>query len=175
MKISKILILVGMGCFVLSCSTPAGEAAYDGSMELEVVDDFLYDFTSGDIDGALEYLHEDYRLNGPALADSITRDEWATAWRQNFETDIDEIEYERVYRHFLEVTIADNPLLAGYWVLEWGRFTINYMDSTAATFWWHGAFRFDEDKILLTRIWLDNKDIEGQRKVLEDSLGSMLD
>ena len=140
-----------------------GDEGPDGSVETKVVDDFMKAFTSKDLDAASEFLLENSMTYGPAVTDSASVDEWLATWQENFKNNITSITYTRSAQKFVQVTIQENPAIAGNWVLEWGMMNATYTDDSEAGIWWHAAFRVESGKITLSRAFFDRADLLTQR------------
>lgn len=158
-----LLILTLPPCLILSSCQSSGPILYDGTDEMETVAEFMDTFTSGDIDAAGDYLMEGSMHYGPAQSDSLSSEEWESLWKDYFKSLVGNIQYERTASRYFAVTPQQNPLLAGHWVMEWGVIHADYIDSTSASVWWHGAFRVEKGKINLSRVFYDREDLMKQR------------
>ena len=143
---------------MISCQGPQ-TIAYDGAAEMEVVDEFLVAIQNADMETARSLITDESITYGPAVTDSLTANEWNELWVDNFKNRIKEISYERTASRYFLVTPQQNPLLSGHWVMEWGIMSSNYLNGTSASFWWHGAFKVEDGKIALSRVFYDRADL----------------
>ena len=108
-----------------------------------------------------EFLSEDFKELGPAVKDSVDRTTFLANWRKSWEEDFSSITYDRF--GILSTTVAEGRV-AGDWVLDWGKLTINYKNGKPSfTVWFHAALRVKNGKINRQRNFYDTGDIMSQQ------------
>ena len=108
-----------------------------------------------------EFLSEDFKELGPAVKDSVDRTTFLANWRKSWEEDFSSITYDRF--GILSTTVAEGRV-AGDWVLDWGKLTINYKNGRPSfTVRFHAALRVKNGKINRQRNFYDTGDIMSQQ------------
>ena len=108
------------------------------------------------------FLSDDYKEYGPAAKDSVDRTTAIANWRKAWEEKYSSMTYDRYGT--LSTTVPKGRV-AGDWVLDWGKWTINYKDGRpSVTIWFHAALRMKDRKINRQRNFYDTGDIMGQQE-----------
>jgi hypothetical protein len=116
---------------------------------------------NGRVDEMGTYLADNYKVYGPAMTDSATREQELQGWRNNWDSVYTSISYDR---YAMLSTHVDSGRVAGDWVFDWGIVTLNFKSGkTPVNFWWHGVHRIKDGKIDLARGFYDVNDILVQR------------
>ncbi len=108
-----------------------------------------------------EFLSEDFKQLGPAVKDSVDRAAHIANWHKSWEEEFNSITYDRF--GILSTTVAEGRV-AGDWVLDWGKLTINYKNGRPSfTVWFHAALRVKDGKINRQRNFYDTGDVMSQQ------------
>lgn len=114
-----------------------------------------------DFESMEEFLSEDFKQLGPAIKDSVDRATQVANWRKSWEEEFSSIAYDRF--GILSTTVAEGRV-AGDWVLDWGKLTINYKNGKpSVTVWFHAALRLKNGKINRQRNFYDTGDVMSQQ------------
>lgn len=144
-----------------SCMTPASNPDRRNPMNEALAITYIDAVVKGDIKTMEELLTDDYRGYGPGIADSVNKVKEIENWKRNMDSLYVSIKYDR---YGTLSTRVDSGRVAGDWVFDWARITLNYKSvEPPVTFWSHAVFRIKDGKINLSRVFYDRHDILRQR------------
>lgn len=152
--VPAIVLLLGLvGCAPVQNQdrNPANEAMVMKYSEAELKPDF---------DALEDFLSEDYKEFGPAVKDSVDRVTSLANRRKSWE-DFSEVTYDR---YGILSTTVEKGRVAGDWVLDWGKLTIQYKNGRpSVTIWYHAALKIRNGKICRQRKFYDAADMMSQQ------------
>jgi len=150
-----VLILAGLA----GCSAPPtdGRNVQNEALALRYVDAMF----KGDITSMTELLDEKFMQVGPAAKDSLTRPAMLVSWKQSWDRDYSSLSYDRYA--MLSKTVTEGRV-AGEWVLDWGKLTMEFKNGNpSVTIWHHMAIRIKDGKINRIRVFFDTGDLLTQQ------------
>ncbi len=155
-----------------SCSkpTPATDSAQTSSADSlssgnkEMVKKFIDAVITGKTDAMGEYLADGYMGYGPAMKDSVNKqqdiDNWKKSWAEQFTS----IKYDEVVSLTPSIKPETSSRAAGDWVLTWGTISTEYKNGTPPVkFQLHVAYRVTNGKIDRSYVYYNVADILTQQ------------
>ena len=130
----KLLIpAVALTIFAMaSCTKPTPDPvqapAVDsvGEANKALVKNFLNAVFTGDTASVAGYLADDYMQHGPAMRDSLTKEQEVSVWKKNWKEQYRSITYRQAAVLAHNVKPESNSPLTGDWVMEWGNISVEY-------------------------------------------------
>jgi len=117
---------------------------------IQMATDFVNASVGGDADKVRTIAHSDYWDYGPGAKDSISLDDFLSAWA---ETSAARTDQDPGIVAATALTVNEGNL-AGDWVNMWGTYTAKQGDYTFDVPW-HRVFLIEEGKIIMSRAWYD--------------------
>ncbi len=115
----------------------------------------------GDITTMNEVLADQFIQFGPATKDSVARPVFLVDWKNAWDEEYSSMSYDRYA--MLTKTVKEGRV-AGDWVLDWGKLTMNHKNGKpSVTIWFHTALRIKDKKIERQRIFFDMADLMTQQ------------
>ncbi len=155
--------IVFLGAFVLTsflgCTPPAHEVP---NVENQALGLKYFDAVAkGDIGTMTDVLADNFMQVGPGTKDSVSRPAMLVNWKQAWDQEYSSMSYDRYA--ILTKTVKEGRV-AGDWVLDWGKLTMNYKNGKpSVTIWYHSAMRIKNGKIERQRIFFDVADVLTQQ------------
>jgi ketosteroid isomerase-like protein len=109
-----------------SCSPPAPAVDTVGEQNKEIVKKYMDALLSGNVAGAGELLADDFKGRGPALMDSLNKQQQIDNWTKNWAEQFSAVKFDQTA--VLATTVKEGPN-AGDWVLNWGTISVDYKDA----------------------------------------------
>lgn len=162
----KQLIILSMILWIAACDQPPSEPTGPSEAEAlaEANTDLVYGYldaiASGDLDAMANVLSDEFIGFGPNFGDSATKVQVLENWTTNWDSVFIYIDYERIATSTESISEGRNM---GDWVMDWANITVNYKDSTSATFMFHGVFRVKDNRINRSASFYNVADILTQR------------
>ena len=155
-----------------SCSkpTPATETAqtpaFDslGTSNKELVKKYVDALLTGNTAGMADYLGEGYMGFGPAMKDSVNKQQNLTNWKKSWEEQFSSIKYDEIVSLTPTIKPETNSRVAGDWVLNWGTVSVVYKNGQPPVkFSLHTAYMVVNGKIARSHVYYNVADILGQQ------------
>jgi hypothetical protein len=159
----KKLLIPAIAIMILalaSCTPPPPAVDTVGEANKEVVKKYMDALIAGNVSGAAEFLADDYMGRGPALKDSVNRQQFIDNWTKNWEQ-FSAMKYDETA--VLPTTVKEGRN-AGDWVLNWGTISVDYKDGRPSVkFLIQLTTRVANGKITFTIAYYDVADILTQQ------------
>lgn len=150
---------------IASCSSPppvVNENMYERNPANEaVVKKYIDAIVHGTLGAMDTLLADNYMGYGPATKDSTNKADNIAGWKHEWDSVYSSITYNRYA--MLSVHI-DSGRVAGDWVFDWGKATLNYRTGkTPVNFLFHAVYKMKDQKIIQETDFFDVNDILVQR------------
>jgi limonene-1,2-epoxide hydrolase len=133
------------------------------SESIAVVEKYKAAVEAKDIKAMDSLLADNYMGYGPSVSDSINKADAMANWKFNVDNLYESITFSNVQT--LAKTVTDNSggLTPGNWVSGWSLATIKYKDGRGPVqMWVNVEYRIENGKIVYTRTFYDEADVERQ-------------
>jgi hypothetical protein len=166
----KKLFIPAMALMVAlaSCSkpTPATDSAQTspvdslGEANKALVKKYMETILTGNTAGMADFLADGYMGRGPAMKDSVNKqqdiDNWKKSWAEQFSS----IKYDEVVSLTPSIKPETNSRVAGDWVLTWGTISAEHKNGMPPIkFNLHVAYRITNGKIDRSQVYYNVADI----------------
>jgi hypothetical protein len=135
-----------------ACNPPAPAVDTVGQQNKELIKKYIDALFSGDVPSGAAMLADNFKQYGPALADSLDRQQTIDLWNKRWSEQLSSVKYSEAEAIAITLKPETSPNNAGDWVLKWGNIKADYKDGSASiNFNIHFAFKVENGKI--TRIF----------------------
>ncbi len=155
--------VVLFSAFVIICLLRCAPAEYEvPNAENQALGLKYFDaMIKGDVATMTDLVADNFMQVGPGTKDSVARPAMLVNWKLAWEQDYTSMSYDRYA--ILTKTVKEGRV-AGDWVLDWGKLTMNYKNGKPSiTVWYHSAMRIKNGKIERQRIFFDVADLLTQQ------------
>lgn len=171
----KRLLMPAVALIILamaSCSkpTPATDSvqtpAYDslGESNKALVKKLINAVCTADTTSMGDFLADDYMQHGPAIKDSLNKEQDLNAWKKNWREQYRSIKYDQAAGLAYTVTPEMNARVAGDWVMEWGTISVAYKNGMLPVkFNIHLTMRITNGKVDREYVYYNVADILAQQ------------
>lgn len=156
-RLSASAMLIAIAISIVSCSTNENTVQRSPDNEA-LVQKYFDNVLKGDLTAMEGLLADNYKEYGPAVKDSMDRATSIAEWKKSFE-EFSSVEYDRYA--ILSTTVPEGRV-AGDWVFDWGRVTVNYKNGKQVKFDGHWVFKVKDGKIIQQNNFYNVADILGQ-------------
>ncbi len=155
-----------------SCSkpTPATDSAQApvvdtlGVKNKELVKKYIDAVITGNTTTMGDYLADGYVGHGPAMKDSVNKQQNTENWKKSWDEQFSSIKYDEVVSLTPSIKPETSARAAGDWVLTWGIISAEYKNGTPPVkFNLHVAYRVTNGKIDMSYVYYNVADILTQQ------------
>jgi hypothetical protein len=152
------IFLIGLA----SCGKPAPVADTVSEQNKSLVQEYIDAIVKGDTANLESFLADKFMNYGPAIKDSSNRQQEVDGFKKNWRDSWAAVNFDQAAIHGF--TLGPGEKNPGDWVAVWAHVTINYKKaSPSVNFRWHSVYRVKENKIDLSIVFFDVKDIQVQQ------------
>jgi len=171
----KRLLMSAVALIVLamaSCTkpTPATDSvqtpAYDslGENNKALVKKLINAVCAGDTSSIGNFLAEDFMQHGPAMMDSLNKEQDVNRWKKDWKEQYSSIKFDEAAVLAYTVTPEMNERVAGDWVMEWGMISVEYKNGKPPVkFNIHLTMRITNGKVDREYVYYNVADILAQQ------------
>lgn len=134
----NLILSLLMFPFLFSCGQ-------DHSQEnIKLVNDYIQSVENLEFDAMSQLLADDYVGIGPSIADSTTKKNAISSWKQNAKSLYEKIAYKESRTLAVVIPDGDNK---GEWVTNWAKVKIDYQDGKSVTILANTVYMIENGKI----------------------------
>ncbi len=135
-----------------------------GAKNKELVKKYLDAVLTGNTTAMAEYLADGYMGHGPAMKDSVNKQQNLDNWKKNWEEQFNSIKYDEVVSLTPSIKPETKSRAVGDWVLTWGIISVEYKNGMPPVkFNLHATYRIANGKIERSYVYYNVADILTQQ------------
>jgi limonene-1,2-epoxide hydrolase len=157
----KQILLLAIGLSSLAACTVSNKKT--AAESVAIVEKYKAAVQAKDVAAMGQLLADTYMGYGPSVSDSIDKAGALENWKNNAENLYESIEFSNVQN--LPITVEENTdgVAPGNWVSSWSLATIKYKDGRGPVqMWVNVEYRIENGKIVYTRTFYDEADVQRQ-------------
>jgi limonene-1,2-epoxide hydrolase len=157
----KQILLLAIGLSSLAACTVSNKKT--AAESVAIVEKYKAAVQAKDVAAMGQLLADNYMGYGPSVSDSINKAGALENWKNNAENLYESIEFSNVQN--LPITVEENTdgVAPGNWVSSWSMATIKYKDGRGPVqMWVNVEYRIENGKIVYTRTFYDEADVQRQ-------------
>lgn len=141
-------------------STKASSADSLGEANKAMVKKYMETILTGNTAGMADFLADGYMGHGPAMKDSVNKEQDIANWKKSWAEEFTSIKYDEVVSLTPSIKPETKSRAAGDWVLTWGTISVEHKNGLPPVkFNLHVAYRVANGKIDRSYVYYDVADI----------------